>query len=55
MGGNVSAVSRNLDIHSSKLSILVEGGIRSVVSLEKREQWVKSVTIKSAAYVVTFV
>lgn len=51
----VSAMSHNLDVHSSKLSMLVEGGIRSVIMLEKGEKWVKSATIKSAADVVTFV
>lgn len=51
----VSAMSRNLDMHSSKISMLVEGGVRSVIMLEKGEQWVKSVTIKSAADVVTFI
>lgn len=51
----VSAMSRSLDLHSSKLSTLVEGGIRSVILLEKGERWVKSATIKSAADVVAFV
>ena len=32
--------------------MLVEGGIRSVVLLEKGEPWVKSVTVRSAADVV---
>ena len=48
-------MSRNLDIYSSKLSMPVEGGIRSVVMLEKGKRWVKPTTIKSAAGVVTFV
>ena len=44
-----SAMSHNLDIHSSNISILVEGGIRSAIMLENGERWVKSATIKSAA------
>ena len=34
----VSAMSRNLGIHSSKSPMLVEGGIRSVILFERGEQ-----------------
>lgn len=51
----VSEVSRGLNEHSEKLSILVEGGIRSVVLLKKGETWVKSATVRSAVDVVGFI
>ena len=51
----VSAISHDLNAHTGKLSMLVEGGIRSVVLLEHGEPWVKSVTVKSAADVIAFI
>lgn len=51
----VSAISHDLNAHTGKLSMLVEGGIRSVVLLENGEPWFKSVTLRSAADVIAFI
>ncbi|KAA8892715.1 hypothetical protein FN846DRAFT_982338 [Sphaerosporella brunnea] len=50
----VNGISSELNMHCKKISRLVEGSIRRVISLQKSEPWVRSITVDSAADIVTF-
>ena len=55
MNAAVQSLEKSLDKHNHKIGMLIEGGIRRLDSLEKGEEWVKSVTIDSAESLVDYV
>lgn len=50
----VQSLKKSRDQYSHKLEMLIEGGVRRLVSLEKFEEWAKSVRIDSAESQVNY-
>jgi hypothetical protein len=54
MKEKVDGISSELNMQCKKISRLVDGSIRRVISLQKGEPWVRSITVNSAADIVAF-
>lgn len=54
MNATVQSLETSFHQHNHKIGMLVEGGVRRLVSLEKGEEWMKSVSINLAASLVDY-
>jgi len=51
----IETISKMLPSYNEKLGMLVEGGARRVVQLEKGDEWVRGITIRSFAGLVLYI